>query len=257
MLTHPSLSVPPALQEKRAELLVRLEAGEAMLHDQTLLPDASSWRQAYVEAYREWHETQHNPARFTAYRTVLAGDALRSVERLEQLNSRPFPQGKEMRTSAAEELNKHCTRDGNLPTGEVVCPQCRLRWGERLALRSPRDIEGIANLGIAALRLALREAPVRSFLSRHPEGQQFLQWNELGDGECESLLPLLSDKSLALLNESMRPRRQVTRSLDDLAEQFRACYTRGDFTAAFAQWLDGNEHLSDIDEIILQLPDSS
>lgn len=250
-LTHAALSVPPALQESRAALLVRFDAGETMLHDETLLPDARSWRNAYLAAYREWHEAQHAVARFTPYRALLASDTLRILDRLNMLTARAFPQARELRAAATEEFAKHCTRAAVLPPGEVVCPQCRLRWGERLALRDPREIASIGDGALATLRLALREPSVASLLGAQPAAEALLRWNEHGDGESESLLALLGDATLHLLDEALRPHRQTQRSLASLEEKFAVCRTRRDFMTTFTQWLDAGEHLNDNDHVIL------
>jgi hypothetical protein len=251
-LTDAALSVPPALQEQRASLLVRFDAGEEMLQDETLIADAQEWRAAYEQTYRGWHEAQHAATRFAPYRSHLSGDMLRALDRLASLTARFFPQNREMRTAATEELGKHCSRDGTLPRGEVICAQCRLRWGERLSLRSPEDIEGIGHSGIGALRLALREPAVRAVLARHEETQDLLRWNEYGDGECESLLRLLSSTGLHLLDQALCPHREVRRSLVELENKFKSCHTRRDFAGAFAQWLDAGEHLSDADQVLLE-----
>jgi hypothetical protein len=251
-LTHAALTVPPQLQEQRATLLVRFDAGEEMLRDETLIAETRQWRAVYEQAYRDWHNAQHAPPRFAAYRSQLSGDMLRALDRLSSLTARPFAQNRELRTAATEELGKHCLRDGALSPGEVICSQCRLRWGERLPLRSPDEIEGIGHSGIGALRLALREPAVKSVLTRHEETQELLHWNEEGDGECESLLRLLSNSALLLLDEALCPHREVRRSLADLENRFRSCHTRRDFTDAFTQWLDAGDHLSDADQVLLE-----
>ncbi len=250
-LTHPALSVPPALQESRAALLVRFDGGETMLQDENLLSDTLSWRNSYVAAYREWHETQHAPARFLPYRALLAGDTLRVLDRLNMLTARTFPQARALRAAATEEFAKHCSRDAALPPGEAVCPQCRLRWSERLALRDPREIAAIGDQVLASLRLALRETSVAATLAAQPSGEALLQWNERGDAESEALLPLLSDAALRLLDEALRPHRQTQRSLAALEEKFASCRTRRDFLEAFTHWLDAGEHLNDNDHVIL------
>lgn len=250
-LTHPALCVPPRLQSRRAELLTRFASGEGMLDDDELIADVSAWRTAYAADYREWHDTQHAPARFTPYKTLLSGDDLRVLDKLATLIERPFTQGRTVREAAQTEWVKACAHSAPLPAGEAVCPHCRLRWGERLSLRDPREIASLGDAGLASFRLALREGTTRAFLERSVTGQSLIDWNEHGDGESESLLYLLNQETLKLLEEALRPRRRVTRSRDALMEEFKTCRTRREFHETFLAWLDNGEALSDTDEIEL------
>jgi hypothetical protein len=68
----------------------------------------------------------------------------------------------------------------------------------------------------------------------------------------ENLLPLLSDEVLRLLDEAFKPRRRVTRSIQELSAQLKNCRTRSEFETAFLIWLDANENLSNDDEVHLQ-----
>ncbi len=251
MLNHPALSVPPGLQAQRAELLTRFDVGEAILDDEELIADAKEWRAAYATHYKEWHEVQHSPLRFVPYKNLLSGEMLRALDKLAVLQSRPFKEGAEMRSAAQNEWVKACPANPSLPPGDAVCPHCRLRWGERLALRDPRAIARLGDAGIGTLRLAMRESAPRAFLQRSEKGRELLHWNEAGDGEAESLLPLLDDESLRILDESLRPRRRVMRSQQALLDSLQSCQTRREFADAFSLWLDSGEALTDNDEIEL------
>src|SRR5690349_19783208 len=76
-LSHSELSTPPALQETRAQLIARFDSGEELLGDDDLLRQAAEWIEAYKTQYREWHATQHDPARWSPYRRLSGSDALR------------------------------------------------------------------------------------------------------------------------------------------------------------------------------------
>ena len=247
LLTHPELAVPPDLQEARAALLNRCDAGEAVLDDDELLTAAAAWHRHYSEQYRAWHAAQHDAARWTSYRRLAGGDTFRAIEKLGTLTARPFEQSRTVRAALIEELAKGCARDGALRSGEAVCANCRLRHGERLKLRDPRELELILEQGIAVTGSALREAAVRDYLGRQPAGADLLEW----DGAGEMLLPLLNDQALSVLDEALRPRRRVTREASALTESFQACRRRSDFYSAFNLWLDGGESLADDDEIDL------
>jgi hypothetical protein len=251
MLNHPALNVPPGLQAGRAELLARFGEGEAILDDEELIADAKAWRAAYSAHYKEWHEVQHAAMRFTPYKNLLSGDMLRALDKLAVLTSRPFKEGAELRSAAQNEWVKACPANPSLPPGDAVCPHCRLRWGERLNLRDPRLIARIGDAAIGTLRLALRETVTRTYLQRFDKGRDLLQWNEDGDGEAESLLPLLDDETLRILDDSLRPRRHVTRSQQALWDALQSCHTRREFAEAFTRWLDAGEALTDNDEIEL------
>ena len=251
MLNHPALCVPPDLHAHRAELLARFDEGEAILNDDELIADTKAWRTAYATHYKEWHEVQHSVARFAPYKNLLSGEMLRALDKLAVLQSRPYKEGAELRNAAQNEWIKACPANPALPAGDAVCPHCRLRWGERLKLRDPRTIERIGDAGIGTLRLAMRESATRAFLQRFEKGRELLHWNEEGDGEADSLLPLLDDETLRILDESLRPHRHVTRSPQALSDALQHCHTRREFAEAFARWLDNGESLSDNDEIEL------
>lgn len=251
MLNHPALSVPPGLQARRAELLVRFDQGEAILDDDELVDDCKSWRAAYATHYKEWHEVQHSPLRFALYKNLLSSDMLRTLDKLAALQSRPFKEGADFRSAAQNEWLKACPANPSLPPGDAVCPHCRLRWGEQLKLRNPQVIHHIGDAAVGTLRLAMREKATRAYLDRFEKGRELLHWNEQGDGEAESLLPLLDEESLQVLDASLRPRRHVNRSSQNLLDALQKCQTRREFADAFAQWLDGGEALADNDEIEL------
>jgi hypothetical protein len=248
LLTHQELAVPPDLQKARAELLNRYDAGEAVLDDDELLTAAEAWRTEYSAQYRAWHAAQHDAARWTSYRRIAGSDNFRALEKLGTLTARPVEHSRVVRAALVEELAKGCARDGALRAGEATCAGCRLRWGERLKLRDPRELESIVEQGLAALGSTLQEESVRDYLSRQAAGRDLLEW----DGAGETLLPLLNDETLAVLNEALRPRRRVTRDLSELAQSLEACRTRADFQTVFNSWLDGGDNLADDDEIALQ-----
>ncbi|HVF10328.1 MAG TPA: DUF6079 family protein, partial [Abditibacteriaceae bacterium] len=222
LLTHPELAVPPDLQEVRGALLNRFDVGEAVLDDGKLLTEAEAWRVEYSAQYRAWHAAQHDAARWASYRRLAGSDVFRALEKLGTLTTRPFEQARVVRAALLEELAKGCARDGALRPAEATCAGCRLRWGERLKLRDPRELELLAEQGIAALGSTLQEGPVRDYLARQAAGRDLLEW----DGAGETLLPLLSEETLAVLSEALRPRRCVTRTLSELAASFESCRTR-------------------------------
>jgi hypothetical protein len=247
-LNHPDLMVCGELKDERARLLTRFDDGERVLEDEELLSQFAQWTETYQSQYREWHAAQHNLARWSVYRRFLAGDAVRSLQKLATLQSRPFAHTWQLQEDANAEFAKMCGRDGSLH-GEPVCSACRLHLGERLMLRDPCELESIVASGIGALHTALQESSVREFLSRQTEHEAsaLLQWN--GDGD--TLLPLLSNNILRVLDEAFRPRRRVVRSWHQLREDVQACRTRREWRQVMLAWLDADENLADDDEIEL------
>lgn len=249
-LSHPDLATPPALQEARAALIARFDEGEAVLADDDLLHAATEWLDTYATQYREWHAAQHDPARWSPYRRLAGGEALRALEKLAAVSARPLDAGGEVRAAIEEETAKICSRDGSLHSGEAVCNACRLRLGERVKLRDPRELEDLIASGVATLRAALREVPVHDFLARDG-GTPLLDWDSSG-GEPTALLPILNDQALYALDEALRPRRSVARHWAQLQQTFATCRTRAEYEAAFAAWLDGGDNLAPDDEIEVQ-----
>jgi hypothetical protein len=248
LLNHPEMMVSGELQDERTLLLAHFDNGERVLEDDELLPQFARWKETYESQYREWHAAQHNPARWSVYRRLVASDAVRALQKLGTLQSRPFAHAGQMQEIADAEFARMCGRDGSLH-GEPVCSACRLRLGERLMLRAPHEVEAIVANGISALHTALQESSMREFLSRQSEhkASALLQWN--GDGD--TLLPLLYDNTLRVLNEAFRPRRRVARSWGQLREEVQACHTRREWQQAMVAWLDAGEHLGEDDEIEL------
>lgn len=245
LLSHPELSAPPELQSVRRELLARFQSGEAVLDDGELLRDAAQWREEYARQYQEWHEAQHNSTRWNSLRRLLGSDELRALERVTILRSRPFPAAQVLREEIENELRKQCPRDGVLLPGEATCNACRLRFGQRVLVRDPNDVTGQIAQIFAAFATSLREDPVREYLNRHGAERELLQW----DGDGATLLPILSDEVLALLDEAFKPRRRVERSMRELEAQLKNCRTLMEFEQAFSSWLDSGENLSSDDEI--------
>jgi hypothetical protein len=247
LLRHLELSIPTELQDTRTLLLERFDAGEDVLNDDTLRGEATAWRAAYAAQYREWHAAQHAPERWTAYRRLATGETMRALEALSTLTSRRFEHADALRVAIDAEMDKSCARDGHLPHDSAVCNHCRLRFGERLRLRDPRELEALAAQGIAALRSTLQEPPVHDYLSR-ANAHSLLEWSD-GTEDGVGLLPLLTPEILATLNEALRPRRCVTRSIAALEPSLRACNTVAELRRSFETWLDAGENLSDDDEL--------
>jgi hypothetical protein len=245
LLTHPRLAPPPELQKTRAAILEGLQSGEAILEDAALPELAADWRREYSRLYKGWHAAQHDAARWNSLRRLQNSDELRALDRLAHLQSRPFPHAAQMREALQTELHKQCPRDGNLLPGEATCNVCDLAFGERVFIRDAREIEAIAADAIIAMQAALQEESARASLARQNGSTPVLDWN----GEAQTLLPLLTDETLAALEIAFKPRRRVTRKLADLQAQFSTCRTRAEFETAFQKWINDTEHLAADDEI--------
>ncbi len=244
-LTHPELIAPPEMNENRQELVTRFEQ---FLDDEALTEDAIRWRNEYSKRYEEWHAAQNNPARFATYRRLGESDEWRALNLLSSLATRTFPFANELQSALQNEIVKGCRRDGRL-SNEPVCAACRLRWGQRLQLRDPREIEAIAQNGLDVFRQSLREDKVRQFLSEREDGAALLEWNENGD--VTTLLSLLTPATLQLLDDAFRPRRRVLRLWPELESSTRKCRTKREWRAVLLHWLEGDDHLNDDDEIAL------
>jgi hypothetical protein len=250
-LSHPQLAVPADLQEARCALLARLQNGETVLEDDELLEQWQNWHAAYATKYLAWHATQHAPARWNSLRRLASSDLLRAGETLQALRNRNFSGAAQLRGALDDELDKACPRDGQL-SHEPVCPGCRLRWNERVALRNPVELEALAAHDIGALHALLKDDAVRIILRRHPAAAALLDWANDEAVDAEALRPLLSDEAVMLLDDALRPRRCVTRSRQELWDALQTCRTRDDFQSTFHAWLDGGEHLAEDDEIVME-----
>jgi len=247
LLTHSGLNTPTELQLLRAEILGRLENGEAVLQEENLLTQSQTWRAEYSRLYQDWHAAQYDSARWNSLRRFQNSDELRALQRLSTLQSRPFPQFAEIQNAINEELRKHCAREGVLLPGEATCNACNLRFGERVSIRDAREIEAIAAGAIIAFHRAVQEESVRDYLARGEGSSPLLQWN----GDSANLPSLLSEGVLRLLDEAFKPRRRVHRTLAELSIGFQSCRTKEEFEKAFANWLDGEDGLSSDDEIAM------
>lgn len=240
LLHHPELVTPPELASARLTLLERLGAGEAALFDAALLPDGAAFTQTYAARYAAWHGAQHEAARWNSWRALAQSDAMRALERLATLENRRFETG---RALVGAELEKRCARDGALSGGEAVCSSCGLRLGARVPVADPRPVALALQTELESLRHALACDAARAALERRAPA--FLDW----DGDAATLLPLLSGAQLRALDECLAPRRRVVRSGAALLESLRRGATRRETEAAFKTWLDGEDGLSDGDEI--------
>ena len=246
-LTHDALATPPDLQGARQELLQRLAQGEDSLCDETLGADFNAWRRNYAAQYAQWHCAQHDPARWTSLERLASRDDWRAVERLSSLQNVDFSIGEEenARAQLDDELEKRCARDGSLD-GFPVCASCRLRWNQRLILRTPDELSAALEQTRARLQTLLQDAPTRERLARATpdDSEIWLEW----DGELSNLATL-SPVALQTLDEALKPRRRVVRAVSELNALLRACRTRDECAATFAVWLDGGQALRGDDEI--------
>ena len=247
-LTHDELVVAPQVRESRIELLSRF--GD-VLRDETLLRDAQIWRDEYAKTYREWHATQHAPERWLGLRRVEMGEEFAVLSRLRQIATRRFGDT-ELQEKLHEERDKRCRFDGSL-RGEPVCAACRLKLSERVTLHDPNDFVAQIESELDAFRAALREVSVQRFLERDERGASLLEWRE--DGENAALHSLLDSETLQLLEDAFRPRRRVARSWETLTSSTRSTngntYTRGELRDILLQWLNGDDNLSDDDEVTI------
>ena len=251
-LTHPDLVAPPELKDSRDDLLARFDRA---LDDESLLEDVARWRNEYSKRYVEWHAAQHAAPRFAVYRRLIESDEMRVLNRLATISTRSFPFAAQSQEALHLELSKSCRRDGTLAS-EPICASCRLSLGQRLTLRDPRELEATAQNGLETFRQALREDDVQRFLSQNESGAPLLEWLGRVDADATTLLPLLSQKTIQLLDEAFRPRRRVARSWPQLESSTRLCRTKRQWRAALLDWLEGDDNLNDDDEIELNEPEA-
>lgn len=257
LLRAADLRVPPSLLEARDALLPRLASGESVLHDDALLHELEAWRENYAREYLAWHSTQHDGARFLSYARLASSDALRALAQLETVQGRTWGLGAVLREVLRDESAKRCGRDGSLRLDAPVCDACQLRFGERLRLRDPRELEAEFANAFATLRRVLSAPDVGNALSRDDAGFAWLEWrdspsnataNPLQDGR--ELLSLLDETGHGALERALLPRVQHKRSLADLNHVLRECQTRRECETAFRAWLDNGELWGETDEII-------
>lgn len=247
LLSHPDLVCPPDLSDERAQLLELLSGGEDALFDPELKPRLRGWRANYAEKYALWHGAQHDPARWNSLARLGRSDELRALERLATLARRRFDDGLSIRAELSDAQNKCCPRPDAghivLSSGEALCNACGLRWGERVTLPDPVQIESRIKAALASFQTTLAEAPVARFLERR--APELLE----ADGD---LAATLSSEKLAILDEAFAPRRRVSRSMEELQTVLSELQTRRQWQEALLLWLDGDDNLGDEDEVELR-----
>jgi hypothetical protein len=167
------------------------------------------------------------------------------MERLAELKNRPIGWGRTAREMVDAELAKHCGRNAPLGGGEAVCPACGLRYGVRVELATPQEVESELEQGLEAIRKLVREPDVLEYLSRH--APEWLRW----DGGADSLLAVATEENVARLDQALQPRRRVQRRWGELRSGFDDCKTRREYEVRFANWLDGGENVSPDDVVTL------
>jgi len=245
LLSHPDLVSPPDLSAARTALTERLVRGEEALFDAELRGQLRQWRADYAERYAQWHGAQHDPARWNSLARLSRSDDLRALERLGTLARRRFEEGDAIRRELDEAGAKMCPRPdaAHVTLGsEPVCNACALKWGERVGLPDPAALEAQLLAAVAGFQNAVNEPAVHRFLERR--SPELLERDEN--------LPLLSGQELAVLDEAFAPRRNVSRSLEELRAALTTLETRREWEAALLQWLDGDDHLGDDDEVKLR-----
>jgi len=247
LLSHPDLICPLELSAERTQLLESLASGEEMLFDAMLKPRLREWRASYIENYAQWHGAQHDPARWNSLARLGRSDELRALERIGTLARRRFDAGTSIRRELDEAQAKCCPRPDAarlvLSNGEATCNACGLKWGERVALPDPSEIETRIQTALASFGASLTEAPIARFLERR--APELLETN--GD-----LATMLSSDRLAILDEAFAPRRRVSRSMSELQNALSGVQTRREWQEALLAWLDGDDNLNDEDEVELE-----
>lgn len=242
-LSHRDLAPPPELQNAREALLLRLSSGERVLADATLPEDFAAFRRDYESEYIAWHAAQNDAVRWHDLQRAVHSDAMRALQKLSTLTQRDFPHASRAAALLETENAKRCPHDGRL-RGEPTCAACRLVLGQSVSLAAPRTIEAVLESGLSAFRALLRDETARDFLSRDERGNLLLAWNARADSSPAELAVLLSDETLRVLDEALKPRRHAARSWRDLKNATQSCRTRRDWETAFAAWLDGDENLA-------------
>ncbi len=136
MITDARVQLPEGslLARERSSVLGRFDAPESMVTDvEAVRGAARGWLGSYRRHYLAWHSRQHAGEAFEGIREARQLAAMRAAQRLAQLGL-----GAQAAAGIEAELNRalaqRCLAGDPLPAGAVVCPICKVKLGERLAM---------------------------------------------------------------------------------------------------------------------------
>lgn len=265
-LTSEDLWLPDGsdLAELRERLLQVVLSGEAAVGDQQSFARLSQvFFARYKRHYSAWHNACYRASVFEPYESLRASAQLRVLAQLDRLNLSVKHNISFINDQIEAELNKRC-RELNLNQAldsQPVCPECGLRLGEELSLRSAEELAALADQGvaeyIAQLRSPQNQQALSEYLKTMPQrGETMRKLAEImrlpADAGARALMPLLSDEVLTHLQRALTGQQIRPKSLGELRKQLVGrTMKRGELRGLLQAWLqadgDGDDDLLRID----------
>lgn len=246
-LSHPQITPPENLILKRESLLHQFLEGEKVLSNTQLLRDANSWNEEFLQQYHNWHQQQFTGERWQELRHFAHQPALQAFTKIANVKRYPFPDHSQLNTKLQTALRRQCPRDGNLLASEICCNHCQLRFGQIVEL--PDLAEFSARIEVAARQIfdLFQSDDIKRHLQRSDAGRELLNWN----GESKSLLMILNESALLILENALLPRRKFQRSMQSLQRKFGEGGTRAELESTFKEWLEAGDAMGADDEITI------
>ncbi|HID06244.1 MAG TPA: hypothetical protein EYP10_03760 [Armatimonadetes bacterium] len=261
-LMHPELKLPPQLEQIRAELLLRIDSGEALMEELPQLME--KWQELwldYVQLYMKHHQMAHSDKVFEPYIQLRRTPAYRFLTRLLKLHQ-PLINMRQVLQSIAHELNKQCPQTSaqlqRWLLEAPVCPQCRLQLGEQVSLTPVKQVmeqlERVARIAKERICASGVRKRIENYIATMPSGYARNRMERLMhlsvDDDHEMWLSALTDDVLEHLNAVLFPTAPAVRTLEQLTHELAGrVMTKTEAVQTFVAWLDQPSKLQPRDKI--------
>jgi len=259
-LRHDALTpLPNSMAEKMKQRLL-----EALAQGEGLIPEADNisrladdFFRSYSKEYCAWHAQVFAASHFRPYVEARRSDWYQALQALASAGLDHAGVFVSFESALRQAAAAQCTGE-RLPGAlreSPVCPDCRLRMGQRLALPDVREMESRAAGAIAGALAWLKKPEVMkqvetALATRADEAAQGVRALLAlpADAPAGDVAALCTAEAVALLKRvTIKP--QATRSTEALKETLRGRVSKGEAVSAFTHWLDPQQDLKDDDVI--------
>jgi hypothetical protein len=207
---------------------------------------AQRWLESYRKHYLAWHSAANAPARYEGLARLRQSATLEAARRLSRAGI-PGEDGDRIGEELAAALGQRCLAGDPLPAGCVVCPSCRLRLGQEVAVPAAAEMAARAEAALAEQVGRLRGHG--ELLRRRLEGCRDERVRAGVEAMCasadlpaEELRALLSEDVIAWTRTQLGQPQARKRKLAELEGALRGKeMTKREVVRRVDEWLGGGD----------------
>jgi len=257
---HLAMAGAPELESRRQALADLIAQGEALVEDQVgFHRHLQIFLTTYQRRYLAWHSRVHRNTAFEQFRAVKNTPEYRALAQLQALE---VPVTHDL-ALVGEMIENYASRRCTFTElsaallREPVCPQCRLRLGEELALPPAEDLLAAINEGLreylAAVTAPEFRARVREYAAALPYRRELSARLEAVASLAEEpspreIMSLFTEEVISHLNRVLAGKTVAPRDLGELRRALAGrTLTKEEAQRLFQQWLCAGGEMDDDD----------